>query len=245
LLKLAKFLGKPYAFFAQGLGPFTRKGSKAKVGESAKGARLLSVRDGQSRQLLRELGAGPVELVADPVWALPADQLAAEAPLREPYILFALRPWQGKEERLCGALEKLRRESRLPFVFAAMQPQCDLPLARRLAAELGGEVAAASDLPALLGYFAQAQLVCAMRLHALIFAALLQRPAVAISYDPKVDALVEELGLAGADLEAPDLEAAVSQATAARPEQVRELKARAASGLEGLAQLGRKLDGES
>ena len=38
--------------------------------------------------------------------------------------------------------------------------------------------------------------VMAERLHCLVIASILGRPAVALSYDPKVDELVEQLGLA-------------------------------------------------
>ena len=243
IIRLAKLLGKPYALFAQGLGPFVRRGSKEKAAKAAKGAAFVSVRDLRSKELLLEEGLAEVELVSDPVWALPVEKLTANS--AGSYLLFALRPWQGKEERLVGAIKRLLQEVDLPFVFAAMQPELDLPLAEKLAQKVGGEVAAAGDLPSLLEVFAGARLVCAMRLHALVFAALLGKETVAISYDPKVDALAEELGLAALDIsEELCLGKAAADAKISQ-HKIEAQKKRAARGLEFLVKLGRKLDGKS
>lgn len=252
IMRLAKLFNKPSVFFAQGLGPFIRKGSLEKVGRVAKDAKLLSVRDLKSWELLVELGVRPeaVHLSADPVWSLPLEKIAVEPPVEGPYLLFALRSWQGTESKLVEALQKVRSQTELPFVYVAMHPEFDLPLAKTLAAEVGGQVVEPLDLPTLLGYFANAQIVCAMRLHALIFAALLGKSAVAISYDPKVDALVEELGIEGLNLVG-DLEESLALAllrasfTAEQKKKVSALTKRAETGLELLASLGRELDGKN
>jgi polysaccharide pyruvyl transferase CsaB len=245
IIQLAKLFGKPYVFFAQGLGPFIRKGSRQKVGRVAKGAKLLSVRDPKSKEFLEELGLDSV-LVADPVWSLAPE--IVESQIEAPYLLFALRPWQGREGELVEALKYVRSRTELPFVFLAMHPEFDLPLARHLAAEVGGQVAQSGELPELLGYFAGARAVCAMRLHALIFGALLGKKLVAISYDPKVDILVEELGIRGLALEGElgrRLEEALSGAIAPDEKKVHALRERAEAGLDLLLRLGRELDGEN
>jgi polysaccharide pyruvyl transferase WcaK-like protein len=160
-------------------------------------------------------------------------------------LLFALRPWQGREELLFEALPGVMRQTGLPIVYATMHPEFDLPLAGRLAAEVGGQVAEAHSFSELLGYFAGAQVVCAMRLHALIFAALLGKRSVAISYDPKVDALVEELGIQALELdeELSALAAAIARAAPPQKKQVGSVVERAEVGLELLRALGRELDG--
>jgi polysaccharide pyruvyl transferase WcaK-like protein len=47
----------------------------------------------------------------------------------------------------------------------------------------------------VLALTASCQMMIAMRLHALVFAALSRVPLVGISYDPKVDGMMEQLGL--------------------------------------------------
>lgn len=248
IARLAQVLGRPVVLFAQGLGPLSGGFNRCRVSKVAREARAISVRDGDSRDLFWDIGILPehVELVADPVWWLDLNERMAFKDLGgDGYLLFALRPWQGKEELLEVALEKLREETQLPFVFVAMHPEFDLPLARKLAVKVGGEVAEVRSLEALFPFFAQAELVCAMRLHALIFASLFQKKAVAISYDPKVDALSKELGLTCLALDEElslELPGALQGAKVPGP-KVTELRKDAERGLRELLTLGRAQDG--
>ena len=47
----------------------------------------------------------------------------------------------------------------------------------------------------LMGIFKKLRLLAAMRLHSLVYAASVNLPMVGIIYDPKVEAMVEELGI--------------------------------------------------
>ena len=46
-----------------------------------------------------------------------------------------------------------------------------------------------------MGIFRKLKLLAAMRLHSLVYAASVELPMVGIIYDPKVDAMVKELGI--------------------------------------------------
>ena len=47
----------------------------------------------------------------------------------------------------------------------------------------------------LMGIFKKLKLLAAMRLHSLVYAASVNLPMVGIIYDPKVEAMVKELGI--------------------------------------------------
>jgi polysaccharide pyruvyl transferase CsaB len=206
---LARRCSRRVLWWGQGIGPLQSNISRQLVRLIANQADALTVRDDDSAALLKEIGVrGSIDCVADPAFALqPAN--TASAPLA-PNILLSLRRW--KEDALGTAL----RESTPQTFFgagAAMTLPMHLPGDSDYVRGLGPfgtlpglDWQAIGASPAeVLGTVASADLVVAMRLHALIFAARSGVPFVALSYDPKVNALAAAAGQADALLPVDDI----------------------------------------
>ena len=89
----------------------------------------------------------------------------------------------------------------MPATLFPMHHGVDLPFAEEVAAAMAGSPAIVR--PSLsarqsLALFAGFRLAVAMRLHALVFACICGIPPIAVSYDPKIDGLMAELGLSAA-----------------------------------------------
>ena len=195
--RLARAKARRVLWWGQGVGPLRSKLSRFVVGHIAGQADALTVRDEKSRELLKVCGArGVIEVVADPAFALQpisrADYGAEIAP-----IILALRPWKGPVDA------RLRRIFDTQVLDAPVYPlPMHLPEDNVFMNGLHGanpvQSATATwsenGVQDALNRVAAARLVVAMRLHALIFAARCHVPFVALSYDPKVDALAAASG---------------------------------------------------
>ncbi len=202
VMGIARALRVPVAVYAQGLGPLNTGFARFLVKTALKGAKVVSLRDAESVELLRELGVvrPDVSLVADPAFALaPKDSpVARRIETLEGVVMFALRPWDvGRDitDEYAQCARRIRVELGAEVVFAAFQPSADLALADAMAGRSGATAVPFVMTPGqALGVVGAAQLVVGMRLHSLIFAASAGVPAVAIEYDPKVRALCERVG---------------------------------------------------
>lgn len=209
----ARAAGKPVACIGQGIGPLRRRLVRVAVRQALAGVDLLAVRDAHSSGALQALGlARSVEVTADLAFLVPAPspeeiseaQKRAGLPSRaEPLAAISLRaaPRAKPQElarNLGETLDHACDQIGLHPVLIPMQRPDDLEFAGRVAANMPSNPHVTSaDLSAreLLALVCGCNLVVAMRLHALIFAALGAVPPVAVSYDPKVNALMGQLGL--------------------------------------------------
>lgn len=231
LLHLARLTRTPYMIFAQGIGPLSSSFLRGLTARNCRAAKAITVRDVESAEMLREWGVTSPEVIvsADPALLLqPANderrrQLLKTLDLNpdQPYMAIALREWPGLHSFLPHLVQLLERREEallvLPFQF-----EQDLPLALELSRALPNRVHLPTDLltPAeSASVIRGARAMIAMRLHAMIFATSQQTPAVALSYDPKVDAFCRRSGhpvlqLHEATVE--KLEEALEQSLAAR-----------------------------
>lgn len=207
-IRMAKKCGCKVLMYGCGIGPVNYDADRrltAKVMNACVDA--VSLRDPQSMALLQELGIDKPEIVlaADPVLSLDAEdteeakRIMDEAGFEEDkkYICFAIREWQGLEDKkkaILGAVRMAYEELGLVPVFLPMNYRVDLEVSKAFAAASGVPAIVLPELKtaeAVLGVMSRMELTVSMRLHAILFAATAGVPAVAVSYDPKVSAFVE------------------------------------------------------
>jgi polysaccharide pyruvyl transferase CsaB len=196
--------GKPTMVFAQSIGPLDFWG-RAVVRNFCKGLARATVRDERSRALLGSLVPNVrVERTADPVFLFepggePLD-LAAEglAGNDGPLVVIAVRKWQGGDataQALSAVADRLAGKHGAQVAFLPLGGPPDAEVATTIIRRCASTPVLLPDYP--LGQAAQvigrASLVIGMRLHALIIAARLGVPFLALPYDPKVTALCEDL----------------------------------------------------
>jgi polysaccharide pyruvyl transferase CsaB len=205
--------GVPVMVLGQGIGPLRRRWLRALVRRRLNQVRGIAVRDSESARELARLGVTTtVRIAADLSLAmtLPDAQQVAQAyadlGVREgdPVLALVPRTWRirglGGEflPRLASAIKqataRLRPAPRV--VCFPMQRPHDEEACTALACAAGG-VVAPRELPAplLAGMIGSARTVVAMRLHGLIFAAMGGAAPVAVSYDPKVQAFMDDIGV--------------------------------------------------
>jgi polysaccharide pyruvyl transferase CsaB len=216
---LARALGRPYAVHAQGLGPITHVPNRWLAAAALRGAAHVTLRDPDSVALAREMGVRrAIDLAPDPALAL---RLPGG---RDGSIVVAVRDWAGQTEHLAGvraALLGLSRDHRI--VALPMQDPADRAASESVVGGIpGATVVDADGLAARLTAIGGASLVIGMRVHAIILAAAAHVPALAISYDPKVDAFAAQVGQpvvgrAGQPIDAVMLEETARAALAADP----------------------------
>jgi polysaccharide pyruvyl transferase CsaB len=214
IIKLAKLLGVRVAVFAQGIGPLQRPLHRRLVQQVLSRVDWISVRDPASLNLLKELGVlRNVELAADPVFTLEPPTLPELERCRREYGLrreegrplvgISLRrlPGGGDGAAFLGLARAaclfLEQQLGARLLFLPFQTEEDLETGRAVFSGLSaGHMIIEKNIPPLemLSLIASLDLILAMRLHALIFAAICGVPFVGMPYDPKVSAFLRLMG---------------------------------------------------
>ena len=193
VMHLVRVLGRRYVVHAQGLGPIHLGANRWLAAAGLRGAARVSLRDAASIDLARELGVRrPIELAPDPAFALVPPHGGDPR-----HVLVAIRDWGGADVHLPALRSALRRlAAEHPILAMPMQDPADREASERIVDGIEGATVMPpdSDLEAQLAAIGGSALVIGMRLHALILAAAAHVPALAISYDPKVDAFAAQVG---------------------------------------------------
>jgi len=187
--------------------------SRAKVAKALKLCDLITVRDARSAELLTELGLRDIKVTCDPVMALGSEHsvdpdlekelssLLAGVGADErgkPLLMVAIRHWSDNKHiaPVAQLLDNLIRRDFDVLLVPAHYSE-DMPAANELISHMS-EVPYCLDrtltAPEFIALAACADMVFSMRLHGLICAMAAGTPILALSYDPKVDAFMDQAG---------------------------------------------------
>lgn len=202
LMDLAQRLGLRTIAWAQGIGPLTRSFTRNLTRHNLSHCDAISVRDAGSAALLTDWQL-PFTLAPDPVWALESEPVPGLWDLPAPRVAVALRPHpQLTPQRLAvltQALIDFQKATQTYLLLIPFQPSQDLAIAQAIHARLPevSRVLPLTQPRQLKGVFSGVEMVIAMRFHGLIMAAASECRCFALSYDPKVSQLMQDLDLMG------------------------------------------------
>lgn len=210
IIRLAAMFNKKIMLYAQGIGPLRREMAKKSVGKVLNLVDLITVRDEISRNELLELGVKkpPIHVTADAVLSMhPVDFSIGKRLLKEydlkgvnPKIGVSLRAWKNEtayRSDMARALDMLYEECNGNIIFIPMQHPTDTNEAYEVAKLMKNKpiilekTYTTTELLALTGSM---DLLIGVRLHALVFASLMEKPVIGISYDPKIDNFLHMIG---------------------------------------------------
>jgi polysaccharide pyruvyl transferase CsaB len=208
-LVAARARGLVVAGIGLGAGPLRSRAARRFVSACLSGIDL-AVRDHQSADLLASLRMPRPAVTADLALALPDPPVTGITDV----VAVSLRPWDGRHRlpaqlrssragpdprqvaHLAGVVDAVARRLELPVRFVAFDSARDDALHHAVAGRVRADVVdvLAPDPVGAMHAVAGSRAALAMRYHAGVAALLGRTPAVMLAYDPKVDALVADVG---------------------------------------------------
>ncbi|QEY31684.1 polysaccharide pyruvyl transferase CsaB [Synechococcus sp. RSCCF101] len=208
LMALARLRRIPVILWAQGYGPLHRPLSRRLVGGALGQVSAVSWRDATSAAAAERWRPGASRWAPDPVWSVPAGSWNG----RGGDIVICWRDTSHLDRAgwrwLLDQLDALAAASDRAVLWLPFHRDQDSGLAERLEASVGipaglqrrSRSVSADSPEQAMDLFQRAGLVLAMRLHALILAAVSGAPVLAFSYDPKVQVAAAAAAIPSLDL---------------------------------------------
>jgi len=203
---LAKLAGTPVYIVGQGLGPLNRRLNRLLVKFTVKQVEGLLVRDEFSSDLLRDMNVSDEKVVkgTDLAFLLPERKRDLDRFFSEPeprIVAAALRnDIDGKMDvvrAVSSGLDLLNRKYDINVVLFSTNSYADRQINQDLceATDASCNIIEVPHLspPELVEMMEDIDLVIGGRLHAIVFSLLSQTPVQGISYDPKMDHLVDSI----------------------------------------------------
>jgi len=214
IIRLALLRGKKVFVYSQGIGPINSPRNRKRVAKTLRKVHGIVVRDAASKELLVTIGLPPasVEVACDPVIGMgPVPLNEGERILRNagfenregcPVIGFAIRERRSESpfiDELETAIRRLRSEYGakivlIPFFYAEDEAVIE-ELSRRVGTDGVTCIRRKCMTEEMMSLIGNMDLLVGVRLHSLIYAAIMGVPPIGISYDPKINSFMNSIRL--------------------------------------------------
>ena len=228
LMLLAQMMGLKTVAWAQGIGPLKRGWTRHLTRKTLLQCTGVTLRDRASAAQAANWRVR-AWLAPDPVWALASKPVEGLADFPAPRVAVALRshPWltASRLSQLGEALANFQTATSTSIWLVPFQASKDLPVAEAIQPYLKGpnQILSVSNPKQLKGIFRGVEMAIAMRLHALIMAAAEGCRCFALSYDPKVTYVAEDLDIPGWEMAPTTAATDADFALASWPETVAQM----------------------
>lgn len=204
LMNLAKFFKKPVMVYANGIGPINKKYNRLFTKKILNKVDLITLRDYDSKKFVEGLGVENPNIVvtADPVFTLsPSSKDRIEEifkteniPFDKPLVGISLRKWKDSKrliEVIPKAIDYIISNYNANVVFIPMHYPEDLKISQEIMDMVTREgcyiLKDKYCVEDIMGIIRELEMIIAMRLHSLIYAATQGTPMLGIIYDPKIE----------------------------------------------------------
>lgn len=213
IIRLALIFGKRVFIYSQGIGPIRGRLNRFLTGRILRKVEAIAVRDEASASFLTGIGVPEekITVTADPVLRLPRADLSRGREILESlglekkpgrrivgWALKADSRYPGFLDEVEKAIRQMSMEEGTDCVLIPFHYEQDIPAIVELSRRLGPSVYAVTDKhlsDEMLSVIGNLDLLVGVRLHSLIYAAVMGVPMMGISYDPKIDAFLSSVGL--------------------------------------------------
>ena len=213
IMWLAMILRKKVFIYSQGIGPILSNINRGLTAGTLKRASGIVVRDEASKELLVEIGVPckHIHVTADPVLRVKkADLTIGREILKKegfsqegkgPVVGFAIRERKVKSnfvDEICLSLQRLIEEYDASIVLIPFHFSEDMAVIEEIQARMGQRVFSIKHkylTDEMLSIIGNMDYLVGVRLHALIHAAIMSVPMIAVSYDPKINSFMHSIGM--------------------------------------------------
>lgn len=210
VMTLAKIFRKPVMIYANGIGPINKTGNRFLTKLVLNRVDLITLRDEDSKSYLEKMHIKNknIAVTADPVFTLevaPKDVIdnifiKEGIPNDKKFIGISIRPWK-KAEKLVEVISKtinyITKKYNINIILIPMHYPEDLDISNKVLDNIDKSscfvIKDQYAVEEIMGIIKELDMIVAMRLHSLIYAATQEIPMVGLVYDPKVEGILYSL----------------------------------------------------